>query len=191
MRARRRRPRWPIPVAVRLAIYPLPEAARQAEGRDPRLVLARAAGLGRSRRAAGAAELLRRCWRPCYGLCWGWSSSETAIRLPLLGLAMSLLAVGQPGPQYMLALFQYNYLLLAAMVALEPFLLAAAPAGLESFAAMVLVVQTVRRPGMVLCLVPRRPRPRRRPRRRSRPGQRTRASAPIAGATSTVMAGTA
>ena len=54
----------------------------------------------------------------------------------------------------MLALFQYKFLLLlAAMVALEPFLLAAAPAGLESFAAMVLVVQTVAAAGMlVLCL---------------------------------------
>jgi hypothetical protein len=72
----------------------------------------------------------------------------------VLGLAMSLLALVNLGSQYMLALFQYKFLfLLGAVVAVEPVLLASAPAGLESFAAMVLLVQSVAAAGMlVLCL---------------------------------------
>jgi O-antigen/teichoic acid export membrane protein len=141
-------------VAVGLAIYLLPEAARRAaEGRDPRPVLARAAGL------VGVVALpVLLIFTVAAGLLLrvvlGPEFERAASALPLLGLAMSLLALVNLGSQYMLALFQYKFLLLlAAMVALEPFLLAAAPAGLESFAAMVLVVQTVAAAGMlVLCL---------------------------------------
>jgi hypothetical protein len=67
---------------------------------------------------------------------------------------MSLLALVNLGSQYMLALFQYKFLfLLGTVVAVEPLLLASAPRGLESFAAMVLLVQSVAAAGMlVLCV---------------------------------------
>jgi glycosyltransferase involved in cell wall biosynthesis/O-antigen/teichoic acid export membrane protein len=141
-------------VAVGIAIYLLPEAARRAaEGRDPRPVLARAAVLVSAVALpvlaifAAVPDLLLR-------VALGPDFVQASSALLLLGLAMSLLAMVNLGAQYMLALFQYKFLfLLAAAVALEPVLLASAPAGLEPFAAMVLLVQCAAAAGMlVLCL---------------------------------------
>ncbi len=141
-------------VAVGIAIYLLPEAARRAaEGRDPRPVLVRAAGIVGAVALpvlaifAAVPDLLLR-------VALGPDFEQAASALLLLGLAMSLLAMVNLGAQYMLALFQYKFLfLLAGIVAAEPVLLASAPAGLEAFAAMVLLVQCVGAAGMlVLCL---------------------------------------
>jgi O-antigen/teichoic acid export membrane protein len=145
-------------VAVGIAIYLLPEAARRAaEGRDPRPVLVRAAVLVSAVALpvlaifAAVPDLLLR-------VALGPDFEQAASALLLLGLAMSLLAMVNLGAQYMLALFQYKFLfLLAAVVAAEPVLLASAPTGLEPFAAMVLLVQCVGAAGMlVLCLRTRR-----------------------------------
>jgi O-antigen/teichoic acid export membrane protein len=87
-------------------------------------------------------------------LALGPDFERASSALLLLGLAMSLLALVNLGSQYMLALFRHRFLfLLAAVVAVEPVLLASAPSGLESFAAMVLVAQGVAAAGMlVLCV---------------------------------------
>jgi glycosyltransferase involved in cell wall biosynthesis/O-antigen/teichoic acid export membrane protein len=138
-------------VAVGIAIYLLPEAARRAaEGRDPRPVLARAAVLVSAVALpvlaifAAVPDLLLR-------VALGPDFEQAASALLLLGLAMSLLAMVNLGAQYMLALFQYKFLfLLAAVVAVEPVLLASAPAGLEPFAAMVLLVQCAGTAGMLV-----------------------------------------
>jgi O-antigen/teichoic acid export membrane protein len=141
-------------VAVGIAVYLLPEAARRAaEGRDPRPALARAAGIVGAVSLpvllifAVAPDLLLR-------VALGPEFERASSALLLLGLAMSLLALVNLGAQYMLALFRRGFLLLlAAVVAAEPVLLASAPAGLEGFAAMVLLVEAVAAAGMaVLCL---------------------------------------
>jgi len=67
-----------------------------------------------------------------------------------LGAAMSLLALVNLAVQYLLALFQYRFvLLLAAVAALEPLLLLGAPNGLAPFAAIVLLAQAVAAAGML------------------------------------------
>jgi O-antigen/teichoic acid export membrane protein len=141
-------------VAVGIAVYLLPEAARRAaEGRDPRPALARAVGIVAAVALpvllifATVPDLLLR-------VALGPDFERASSALLLLGLAMSLLALVNLGSQYMLALFQYKFLyLLGAVVAVEPVLLASAPAGLESFASMVLLVQGVAAAGMlVLCV---------------------------------------
>ena len=141
-------------VAVGIAIYLLPEAARRAaEGRDPRPVLARATALVS---AVAVPVLLLFLTVPglLLRVALGPEFEQASSALLLLGLAMSLLALVNLGAQYMLALFQYKFLfLLAAVVAVEPALLASAPGGLEPFAAMVLLVQCVAAAGMlVLCV---------------------------------------
>ena len=141
-------------VAVGIAIYLLPEAARRAaEGGDPRPVLARAVAIVSAVALpvllifAAAPQLLLR-------VALGPEFERASSALLLLGLAMSLLAMVNLGAQYMLALFRHRFLfLLAAAVAVEPLLLASAPAGLESFAALVLAVQCMAATGMLLlCL---------------------------------------
>jgi O-antigen/teichoic acid export membrane protein len=141
-------------VAVGIAVYLLPEAARRAaEGQDPRPVLARAVGLVAAVAlpvvgifAVAGGTLLR--------VLLGPEFEQASGALLLLGLAMSLLAMVNLGVQYLLALFQYRFLvLLAAVAAVEPLLLAEAPSGLAPFAAAVLLVQCVAAAGMlVLCL---------------------------------------
>lgn len=145
-------------VAVGIAVYLLPEAARRAaEGRDPRPVLGRAAAIVG---AVAAPVLLLFALVPTLllKLALGPEFTRAAGALPLLALAMSLLALVNLGVQYMLALFQYRFLLLLAVVtAVEPLLLTSAPGGLTAFAALVLVVQAAAASGMlVLCLRTRR-----------------------------------
>jgi O-antigen/teichoic acid export membrane protein len=141
-------------VAVGIAVYLLPEAARRAaEGRDPRPALARAVGIVGAVALpvllifATVPDLLLR-------VALGPDFERASSALLLLGLAMSLLALVNLGSQYMLALFRYKFLfLLGAVVAVEPVLLASAPRGLEAFAAMVLLAQGVAAAGMlVLCV---------------------------------------
>ena len=99
-------------VAVGIAVYLLPEAARRAaEGRDPRPALARAVGIVGAVALpvllifATVPDLLLR-------VALGPDFERASSALLLLGLAMSLLALVNLGSQYMLALFQYKFLFL-------------------------------------------------------------------------------
>src|SRR5919199_207293 len=145
-------------VAIGLAVYLLPEAARRAAaGRDPRPVLVRAAGIVA---AVALPSLLVFTLVPdlLLRVALGPDFERGAGALGLLGAAMSLLALVNLGVQYMLALFQHRFLFLLGFVAaLEPLLLLAAPSGLAPFAAMVLLTQAVAAGGMlVLALRTRR-----------------------------------
>jgi O-antigen/teichoic acid export membrane protein len=138
-------------VAIGIAVYLLPEAARRAaEGRDPRPVLARAVAIVA---AVALPALLVFTFVPdlLLRVALGPDFERAAGALALLGAAMSLLALVNLAVQYLLALFQYRFVfLLAAVAALEPLFLLEAPSGLAPFAAMVLLTQTVAAAGMLL-----------------------------------------
>ncbi len=145
-------------VAIGIAVYLLPEAARRAaEGRDPRPVLARAVAIVA---AVAVPALLVFTLVPdlLLRVALGSDFEQASGALALLGAAMTLLALVNLAVQYMLALFAYRFVfLLAAVAALEPLLLLAAPSGLAPFAAMVLLAQAIAAAGMlVLALRTRR-----------------------------------
>ena len=130
-------------LAIGIGLYLLPEATRAARhGRDPRPVLMRALGVV----AAVAAPMLL-----LYGLApetvlrlaFGPETVVAADALFVLGCAMTLLAVGYLGVQYMLALGRVAFLpALAAVAVAEIALLGGL--GLDSlatFAGVVLAMQ--------------------------------------------------
>jgi len=138
-------------VAIGIAVYLLPEAARRAAaGRDPRPVLARAVGIVA---VVALPSLLIFTLLPhlLLRVALGPDFEQASGALAILGTAMSLLALVNLAVQYMLALFQHRFVfLLAAVAALEPLLLLAAPSGLGAFAAMVLLAQAVAAAGMLV-----------------------------------------
>jgi glycosyltransferase involved in cell wall biosynthesis/O-antigen/teichoic acid export membrane protein len=146
-------------VAIGLAYYLVPEAARRAQsGLNPRGVLARALAII----ALIAAPMLL-----VYGAVPGLvlkvgfdvdvSGADGA--LVVLGTAMTLLAMASLAVQYMLAIEQYGFMWLLAVVALmEPFLLSNAGTSLVGLATLVLALQFIVAGGM-LALSLRRPSP--------------------------------
>jgi glycosyltransferase involved in cell wall biosynthesis/O-antigen/teichoic acid export membrane protein len=129
-------------VAIGIAVYVIPEAARRAaSGLDPRPVLARSLAIVASIALpclaifAAASTLLLR-------LAFGEKFVQASSALILLGAAMSLLAVAYLAVQYMLALFRFRFLfVLAIIAAIEPLLLTGGVHTLEGFAALVLAIQ--------------------------------------------------
>ncbi|MEA2280665.1 MAG: hypothetical protein QOK21_1272 [Solirubrobacteraceae bacterium] len=132
-------------VAIGVGLHLLPEATRRSRaGLDPRPVLVRGLGLI----AVVAVPMLA-----VYALipslvlrlAFGAETERAAHALPLLGLAMALLAAGYLGVQFMLALRRTSFLLaLALAAAAEVVLLAAMGLGsLVDFAAVVLALQAV------------------------------------------------
>ncbi|MDA0182642.1 glycosyltransferase [Solirubrobacter phytolaccae] len=130
-------------LAIGIGLYLLPEATRAARhGQDPRPVLARALGVV----AVVAVPMLI-----VYGiapetvlrLAFGPETVVAADALFVLGCAMTLLAVGYLGVQYMLALGRVSFLPALAAVALAEIALLGG-LGIESlvtFAAIVLGLQ--------------------------------------------------
>ncbi len=131
-------------VAIGIGLHLLPEATRRAAaGLDPRPVLLRALGILAIVAAPAmlvflvAPELLLR-------LAFGPGFTDAADALPLLGAAMTLLAVAYLTVQYMIALGETRFLWVLGVVAIaEPFLLTAGDAGIVAFAAIVFGVQCV------------------------------------------------
>jgi O-antigen/teichoic acid export membrane protein len=131
-------------VALGIGLHLLPEATRRAAaGLDPRPVLVRALAIIAAVAApallifAVAPELLLR-------LAFGPDLTAASGALPLLGLAMTLLAVAYLAVQYLVALRQTRFLwLLGAMALAEPIWLATAARDIVGFAWIVLAVQAV------------------------------------------------
>src|SRR3954469_8302919 len=130
-------------VAIGIGLYPLPGATRAARhGLDPRPVLARALGVV----AAVAVPMLI-----VYGLfpetvlrlAFGSESVAASDALFVLACAMTLLAVGYLGVQYMLALGRVAFLPALAVVAVAELALLSAigSKSLVVFAACVLALQ--------------------------------------------------
>jgi O-antigen/teichoic acid export membrane protein len=129
--------------AVGVALYVIPEAAgRSAAGRAARSVLLRAAAVVG---VVAAPALLVMTLAPGLVLRLGFGSEYevAADALPLLGLAMSVLALTYLTVNYLLATGQSRFLAPLAVVALaEPVvLLVGSFDKLTSFAAMVLLIQ--------------------------------------------------
>jgi O-antigen/teichoic acid export membrane protein len=137
-------------VGIGLAYYLVPEAARRAQaGVSSRGVLARALAII----ALVAAPMLL-----VYGAVPGlvlkigfdvdYAGADQA--LLVLGAAMTLLAVASLAVQYMLAIEQYSFMwLLALVAAVEPLLLSNAGTSLVGVATVVLALQCIAASGML------------------------------------------
>ncbi|HEX2102097.1 MAG TPA: oligosaccharide flippase family protein [Solirubrobacteraceae bacterium] len=130
-------------VAIGIGLHLLPEATRRAAaGRDPRAVLLRALGIlfviatPALLIFATVPELLLR-------LAFGPDLTLAAGALPLLGAAMTLLAVAYLTVQYLVALGERRFLWVLGAIALaEPLLLGFTDRGVVGFAGIVLAVQS-------------------------------------------------
>jgi O-antigen/teichoic acid export membrane protein len=131
-------------VAIGVGLQLLPEATRRAAaGLDPRPTLLRALAILAAVAApallifAAVPELLLR-------LAFGPKLTQASSALPLLGLAMTLLAVAYLTVQYMVALGELRFVWVLGLIAIvEPFLLSAGRLTLVSFATVVLGLQLV------------------------------------------------
>jgi glycosyltransferase involved in cell wall biosynthesis/O-antigen/teichoic acid export membrane protein len=147
-------------LAVGLGLYLLPEVARRARaGADARPMLIATIVLI----AATALPMLAVfgfAARPVLGFVYGDELAGAAGALPLLGLAMTLLACAYLAVQYLLALGRTSFLwLLGVAAVVEPVLLAGVGAHLVGIAATLLGLQFVLAAGIVaLSLRPQRPR---------------------------------
>jgi glycosyltransferase involved in cell wall biosynthesis/O-antigen/teichoic acid export membrane protein len=131
-------------VAIGLGLHLLPEATRRAAaGLDPRPVLLRALGV-LAVVAVPALVIFALFSEPLLRIAFGPRFTLGAGALPLLGLAMALLAVAYLTVQYMLALGETRFLWVLGVVAIaEPLLLGSNQFGVVSFAAIVFGIQCV------------------------------------------------
>jgi O-antigen/teichoic acid export membrane protein len=129
-------------VAVGLGLYLLPEAARRTRmGVDARPVLVRTLALV-GLVAAPAALLYVVAARPVLIAVFGPTYADGAGALPVLALAMTLLACAYLSVQYLLALERANFLWALAVAAVaEPLLLQAIGSRLTAVAVGLLAVQ--------------------------------------------------
>jgi glycosyltransferase involved in cell wall biosynthesis/O-antigen/teichoic acid export membrane protein len=146
-------------VAIGIGLYLLPEATRAARtGLDPRPVLVRAlAVVGVV--AVPMLAIYALAPRTVLRLAFGEETVQASGALLVLGLAMTLLAIGYLCVQYMLALGRTSFLIALAIVAVaEVVLLAAARLDtLAGFAGVVLALQAAAAlPVLTLGLAPRR-----------------------------------
>jgi glycosyltransferase involved in cell wall biosynthesis/O-antigen/teichoic acid export membrane protein len=146
-------------VAIGLAYYLVPEAARRAQsGLNPRGVLARAVTIIA---LIAAPMLLVYAAVPGLVLKVGFDVDVSGAdgALVVLGTAMTLVAMASLAVQYMLAIEHYGFMWLLGVVALvEPFLLSNAGTSLVGLATLVLALQFIAAGGM-LALSFRRPSP--------------------------------
>jgi glycosyltransferase involved in cell wall biosynthesis/O-antigen/teichoic acid export membrane protein len=139
-------------VAIGVGLQLLPEATRRAAaGLDPRPALLRALGV---LAAIAAPALLIFALVPhlLMKVAFGPDLTLASDALPVLGVAMTLLAVAYLTVQYMVALGELKFVWVLGVVAIvEPFLLSAGHFTLLSFATVVLGLQLVAA-GAVLAL---------------------------------------
>jgi O-antigen/teichoic acid export membrane protein len=130
-------------VAVGLGLYLLPEAARRTRmGVDARPVLVRTLGLV-ALVSLPAALLYVLAARPVLIAIFGKAYAGGAGALPVLAVAMSLLACAYLSVQYLLALERANFLWALAVAAVaEPLVLQALGSRLTAVAVGLLAVQT-------------------------------------------------
>ncbi len=138
-------------VAIGIALHLLPEATRRAAaGLDPLPVLRRSIGV---LTVVAAPALLIFALAPTLllRLAFGPELTQADNALLLLGLAMTVLAVGYLTVQYMLALGRSHFLWVLGVVALiEPFLLSLDNFTLSSYAALVLALQVAAAGGVLV-----------------------------------------
>ncbi|QEC49496.1 glycosyltransferase [Baekduia soli] len=131
-------------VAIGVGLQLLPEATRRAAaGLDPRPALLRALGV---LAAVAAPALIIFALIPHFLLrvAFGPDLTEASGALPVLGVAMTLLAVAYLTVQYMVALGELRFVWVLGVVAVvEPFLLSAGHFTLLSYATVVLGLQLV------------------------------------------------
>jgi glycosyltransferase involved in cell wall biosynthesis/O-antigen/teichoic acid export membrane protein len=131
-------------VAIGVGLQLLPEATRRAAaGLDPRPALLRALAV---LAAVAAPALLIFALFPHFlmRVAFGPDLTLAADALPVLGVAMTLLAVAYLTVQYMVALGELKFVWVLGVVAIiEPFLLSAGDLTLLSFATVVLGLQLV------------------------------------------------
>jgi glycosyltransferase involved in cell wall biosynthesis/O-antigen/teichoic acid export membrane protein len=137
-------------VGIGLAYYLVPEAARRAQARqNPRGVLARALAIIT---LVAVPMLLVYAAVPGLVLKIGFDVDYAGAdrALAVLGAAMTLLAVASLAVQYMLAIEQYSFMwLLALVAAVEPLLLSNAGTSLVGLATVVLALQCIVASGML------------------------------------------
>jgi O-antigen/teichoic acid export membrane protein len=129
--------------AVGVGLYVIPGAAvRAVEGHDPRPVLLRALGVV-AMVAAPALALMLVVPETIMRIGFGAEYVAGADALPLLGLAMTTLAMTYLAANFLLAVGSHGFIAGLAVVAIaEPvLLLAVSPNGLGAFAAVVLAIQ--------------------------------------------------
>ncbi len=131
-------------VAIGVGLQLLPEATRRAAaGLDPRPALLRALAV---LAAVATPALLIFALMPHFlmKVAFGPDLTLAADALPVLGVAMTLLAVAYLTVQYMVALGELKFVWVLGVVAIvEPFLLSASDFTLLSFATVVLGLQLV------------------------------------------------
>ncbi len=134
-------------VAIGLGLYLLPEAVRRTKaGLDARPVLWRTLALI-SVVAVPMVVVYTVAAEPVLRLVFGEDFTEAAGALPLLALAMSLLACAYLGVQYLLALGRTGFVALLAVAAVaELGMLLAVGSGLVAVAGVVVVLQLVLAP---------------------------------------------
>ena len=137
-------------VAIGIGLHLLPEATRRvAAGVDPRPVLLRALGL-LAIVAVPSLIVFTVAPETLLRVAFGEEFVSAADALPILGLAMTLLAVSTLAVQYMLALHRTAFLYALAVAAIaEPLLLSGGDAEMRAFAEIVLAVQAA---AAVACL---------------------------------------
>jgi O-antigen/teichoic acid export membrane protein len=148
-------------VAIGIGLQLLPEATRRAaDGFDPLPILRRALAV-LAVVAAPALLVFIAAPETVLRLAFGPKFVAAADALPVLGLAMTVLAGAYLTVQYMLALARTSFLWVLGVIALvEPFLLSAGTFSLLSYATLVLALQCAAATGvLVLALrLPARPR---------------------------------
>src|SRR3954471_13627937 len=137
-------------VAIGIGLQLLPEATRRAaDGFDPQPILRRALVV-LAVVAAPALLLFIAVPETVLRLAFGPRFVVAADALPVLGLAMTLLAAAYLTVQYMLALGRTSFLWVLGVVAVvEPFLLSSGTFSLVSYAVLVLVAQCVAAAGVL------------------------------------------
>lgn len=138
-------------VAIGIALHLLPEATRRAAaGLDPLPVLRRSFVI-LAIIAVPALAIFAVASEPLMRIAFGADLTQASGALPVLGLAMSVLAVAYLTVQYMLALGRTSFLWVLGVVALvEPFLLSLGTFTVVSYAVMVLVLQCVAALGVLV-----------------------------------------
>lgn len=140
-------------VAIGVGFYLVPETARRmAQGESTRPVLLRSLAMVAA--LAIPAELVFLAVpKLLLRVAFGSDLTQASAALPVLGLAMALLALSYLAVQYLLALGRRSFLApLAVCATAEPvLLLATGPHTLEAFAALVLVVQAATAAAMFYC----------------------------------------
>jgi O-antigen/teichoic acid export membrane protein len=149
-------------VAIGIGLQLLPDATRRAaDGLDPLPVLRRALAV-LAVVAVPALVIFIAAPETVLRLAFGPKFVVAADALPVLALAMTLLACAYLTVQYMLALGRTSFLWVLGLVAVvEPFLLSAGTFSLLSYASLVLALQCAAAVGVLALALRLRGRPRR------------------------------